>query len=125
MNGLHYSVSSTFVRFILAKCRSVLRLILQPLRPKAVVIDPENPLDRSLSEKGGFRRRARTPEIETQSTRQRNDHSALLFVLNLCIMFAAFAHFLTLLTFGRGWDTGCSTWLIFTLRVYLLTRALM
>lgn len=107
MNGLHYSISSTVVRYLLRKCRAVIRKCLSPLRPKEVIIDPENPLTRTLSEKNGFRRN-KPLEIETRSMQQRNDHSALTFVLNLCIMFSAFAEFLTLLTFGKGWETGCS-----------------
>ena len=78
------------------------------LRPKVVMVDPENPLTLSVSEKGGSRRNRPVNDVETRSMQQRNDYSALIFVLNLCIMFAAFAQFLTLLTFGNGWQTGCS-----------------
>lgn len=107
MHGLHYSVSSSFVGSILRRFRAAFRLCLLPLRPKRVQVDPENPNDMSLAEKAGFNRRSRADEVETRSIQQSNDHSALIFVLNLCLMFAAFAQFLTLLTFGNGWETGC------------------
>ncbi|KAI0089290.1 hypothetical protein BDY19DRAFT_136428 [Irpex rosettiformis] len=105
MHALHYLFSSTWVRGLLGKVRST---IYSPIRSRCVKVDPENPATLTMSEKGGFTREKSEDLVESQSIRQYNDHSSLIFVLNLCLLLATFTLFLTLLAFRNGWQTGCT-----------------
>ncbi|KAI0691382.1 hypothetical protein BC835DRAFT_120658 [Cytidiella melzeri] len=108
MHALHYLFSSNWVRPLLSTLRTAIRKCCLPIRSKNVQVDGENPATLTMSEKGGFLRERSKDEVETSSLRQYNDHRSLIFMLNLCLLLATFALFLTLLAFGAGWDTGCT-----------------
>lgn len=117
MHALHYLFSSSWVRSLLQRLRTTLYAPLLSRRRRGVQVDPENPATLTLSEKGlGFirekhqRNESEGDRVESQSVRQYNDHSSLVFVLNLCLLLASFALFLTLLAFRKGWETGCSAY---------------
>ena len=105
MHALHYLFSSTWFRDILSRVR---RTVYSPMRSRRVKVDPENPATLTLSDKGGFTREKEQDLVESQSIREYNDHSSLIFVLNLCLLLATFTSFITLLAFRNGWQTGCS-----------------
>ena len=105
MHALHYLFSSTWFRDILSRVR---RTVYSPIRSRRVKVDPENPATLTLSDKGGFTREKAQDLVESQSIREYNDHSSLIFVLNLCLLLATFTSFITLLAFRNGWQTGCS-----------------
>ena len=100
MNGLQYMTSSLFFRDILTRLRRLAHLFrrMMPSRP----VDLELPTARE--EKVSI-----ADEQETESIRQYNDHTALIFTLNLCFMLAGLAQFISLLAFkNQGpWGTGC------------------
>ncbi|PSR77288.1 hypothetical protein PHLCEN_2v7981 [Hermanssonia centrifuga] len=98
VNSLHYLVSSVFVRFAVRKARDLLRTTPCLSRSRRARIDPEAPF--TLSEKAAW--------AETRSLEQYNDHSSLVFTLNLCLVFASFAMFLSLLVYSvNTGDAGC------------------
>ena len=101
MNGLQYMTSSLFFRGALARLRRLghhLRHYVLPRRPR---VDLELPTSRA--------EKAALDADETAALREYNDHTALIFTLNLCFVLAGLALFTSLLAFRdqAAWDTGC------------------
>ena len=99
MHGLHYLVSSSLVQNVVEKTGRVLGRALFSRRTQ---VDPELPSVRPATTYA-------SKEDETQSLERYNDHTSLIFVLNLCFAFAGLAHFLSLPPFpnASAWETGC------------------
>lgn len=105
MNALQYMTSSLFFRGMLARIRRFIQ-VLRRMMPSRHV-DLELPTARD--------EKVRIEDVEeTESLRQYNDHTALIFTLNLCFMLAGLAQFTSLLTFRNqnSWGTGCGTSLL-------------
>lgn len=100
MHGLHYLVSSSLVQNVVEKTGRVLGRALFSRRTQ---VDPELPSVRPATTYA-------SKEDETQSLERYNDHTSLIFVLNLCFAFAGLAHFLSLPPFpnASAWETGCA-----------------
>lgn len=105
MNALQYMTSSLFFRGMLARIRRFIQVIRRKMPSRQV--DLELPTARD--------EKARIEDVEeTESLRQYNDHTALIFTLNLCFMLAGLAQFISLLTFRNqtSWGTGCGMLLL-------------
>lgn len=117
MNGLHYMTSSRFFQDVLTRIRHALAQLAHRLLSTQTLELPT-----AQPEKGALPADAH----ESASVRQYNDHTALIFTLNLCFMLAGLAQFISLLAYANrnGWQTGCGESAFFRVYVYpVLPRA--
>ena len=100
MNALQYMGSALFFRDVFARTKRVFQLLSRRLRRRRAELLPT-----AYSEK------ASPVEQENEAIREYNDHTALIFTLNLSFMLAGLAQFITLLAYANvnTWDTACGT----------------
>lgn len=106
MNGLQYMTSSLFFKDLLTRARRFYHLCRRTMFPRVASLE----LPTTRAEKVSLE-----DEQETESLRQYNDHTSLIFTLNLCFMLAGLAQFISLLAFANqaSWGTGCGAYPIF------------